>query len=145
MREGCLDHIYTHNHSLDRGWPELLRGRQRLFLNSAPGNKGRMGDGGEWTREEQLWDGAPSLPLTPFDYLSPSLSPPNPTPLAPLPPSSMHIRLEYDEGEAHTLRVCVSVCWDLWKMEDRHACEVALDTASRLNLCFFFFSFPFSL
>lgn len=93
---------------LDRGWPELWCGRQRLFTQLWERREGWEMEG---VNEGELCQGwlpcSLSLPLTP-----PCLSPP-PRSL-PSYPLEMHTCLEY--GGAHT-QVCGSVCLCMWTCE----------------------------
>ena len=146
-------HMYTHtphttHHThtaaqLDRGWPELWCGRQRLFTQL---QERREGSEIEGVNEGELCRGqlpSPphflSLPLTP-----PCLSLPSCPPPSLLTPRDAHSLGIW--GRTHSsLRECVFVYVDLWngrteqkRQTDRHACEVATDTASRYTSAFFF-------
>ena len=123
-------HMYTHtphttHHThtaaqLDRGWPELWCGRQRLFTQL---QERREGSEIEGVNEGELcWGQLPSpphylsLPLTPPSLPLPPFTPPPsrppPTPTPPFPSNPQRCTLPWNMG-AHTLKfvwVCVCVC-----------------------------------
>lgn len=133
-------HTQTHTHSDTVG--QRMTGavmRETETLYSALGKEGRMGDGGsEWGRNVSGDDSpAPSHSLTLLPVSRSLSTPPSP----PLTPRDAHSLGTW--GRAHT-QVCVSVCLCMWTCEtteqkrqtDRHACEVAVDTASRYTSAF---------
>lgn len=132
---------------LDRRWLELWYGRQRLFTQLLS-KKGRMGDRGT-ERGRNVGEGFPapshrimlcvvSLSL----FLSAPHSPRTPPLSLPFTAPPTRCTFVWNKGaHTHSERVCFCV-FGLVKMAEqsrsvRHACEVALDTASWYTSAFF--------
>lgn len=135
-------HTHTNTHTQWHSWTEDDRscdaGDRDSLLSSRKG--GKDGRWREWMREKCVGGWLPrslSLPHTP-PCLSLSLHPPFP------PSNPQRCTLAWNMGARTHTQVCVSVCLCMWTCEtteqkrqtDRHACEVAVDTASRYTSAF---------